>query len=220
MSTNKFVEPEHGTDRVMGVEQLTPANSSSQSSATLTSSSKPSRAKAGRLASACLNLPPAFFSLNMGTGITSILLHNLPYNAGWLQRLGIVIFVLNILIFVLLVIGNLVRYVRWKGIMRSVNTHPLAAMFWGCLPMGFATIVVGLFNFTGITLIGIEYGRVCVCTRLGLSLGEGRAWTLVDRRVIIDTRQPWRDLHDVSCHFSCIYKTDGTMQLHPPNSHC
>ena len=139
-------ENEKTVASAMGVEQISTEGCSSddtlhpKSTRHKAAPSLPS--KPNRLAHAIVNLPPAFFSLNMGTGITSILLHNLPYNAGWLQRLGIVIFVLNIIIFALLVMGNVVRYVRWKGLLASVNTHPLAGMFWGCLPMGFATIVV------------------------------------------------------------------------------
>lgn len=98
----------------------------------------------GRLQHACLNLSPAFFSLNMGTGIASILLHNLPYNAAWLRYIGIVIFVLNIALFALLCVGNIVRYIRWKGIFDATMQHTLAGMFWGCLPMGMATIVVSI----------------------------------------------------------------------------
>lgn len=43
-----------------------------------------------------LHFTPSWFSVNMGTGITSILLHNLPYNNVYLQRISICIFVLNI----------------------------------------------------------------------------------------------------------------------------
>jgi len=96
----------------------------------------------GRMQHACLNLSPAFFSLNMGTGIASILLHNLPYNAAWLRYIGIGIFVLNVVLFALLCIGNLVRYIRWQGIFDATMKHTLAGMFWGCLPMGMATIIV------------------------------------------------------------------------------
>ena len=150
MPNDKPSGPECVDVPAMGVEQLSPVNSSSsECSATLAPGKRvpcpPSQrptVQPNRLARACLNLPPAFFSLNMGTGIASILLHNLPYNAGWLRRLGIVIFILNIVIFALLAVGNIVRYVRWKGVMRSVNTHPAAGLFWGCLPMGLATIVV------------------------------------------------------------------------------
>ena len=96
----------------------------------------------GRVQHACLNLSPAFFSLNMGTGIASILLYNLPYNAAWLRYIGIVIFVLNVALFVVLCVGNLVRYIRWKGVFDATMNHTLAGMFWGCLPMGMVTIIV------------------------------------------------------------------------------
>lgn len=95
-----------------------------------------------RLSHACLNLPPSFFSINMGTGITSILLYNFPYPAHWLRVTGIIIFVLNIAVFCLLAGGNIARYVQYRGVFRATVTHPLAGMFWGTLPMGLATIVV------------------------------------------------------------------------------
>ena len=123
----------------------------SQSSATLHHNQSPpqheckpdrSRPKMSRLEHACLNLSPSFFSLNMGTGIASILLYNLPYNATWLQRIGIVIFVLNILLFVIISSLSIVRYIRWKGIFSALQTHCMAGLYWGCLPMGFVTIIV------------------------------------------------------------------------------
>lgn len=95
-----------------------------------------------RLDEVCLKLPPAFFSINMGTGITSILLYNLPYNAHWLRMLGTIIFVLNVAIFAVLCLANLVRYTRYRGLFTAVANHLAAGMFWGCLPMGMATIVV------------------------------------------------------------------------------
>ena len=96
----------------------------------------------GRLQHACLNLSPSVFSLNMGTGMVSILLHGLPYNAEWLRAISIVIFVLNIVLFVIFLIGTVVRLVLWRGIFTALNRHLMAGMYWGCLPMGLATIVV------------------------------------------------------------------------------
>jgi len=78
----------------------------------------------------------------MGTGITSILLYNFPYQAEWLRTIGTIIFVLNIVIFALLATGNLIRYIRYKGVFTSTLTHPVAGLFWGTLPMGLATIIV------------------------------------------------------------------------------
>ena len=46
-----------------------------------------------------LNFTPSWFSVNMGTGITSILLHNLPYQFNGLKVIGIVVFLFNISLF-------------------------------------------------------------------------------------------------------------------------
>lgn len=82
----------------------------------------------------------------MGTGITSILLYNFPYPTDWLREIGIIIFVLNIIVFALLATANVVRYIRFKGLFVATLTHPVAGLFWGTLPMGFATIVVRSFS--------------------------------------------------------------------------
>lgn len=103
---------------------------------------------------ALLNLSPSFFSINMGTGITSILLHGLPYNASWLRIIADIIFVLNTVVFVLLAGASIIRYIRWKGLFTALNTHVAAGMFWGCLPMAFATIVVSFSPSVGAPLIG------------------------------------------------------------------
>lgn len=47
-----------------------------------------------------LNFTPSWFSVNMGTGIASILLYNLPYQFTGLKIVATVIFVLNIVLFI------------------------------------------------------------------------------------------------------------------------
>jgi hypothetical protein len=155
-----------------------------------------------RLDRACLNLAPSFFSINMGTGITSILVHDLPYNAGWLRRLGDVIFVVNIVVFILLAMGNVVRYARFKGLFASVNNHLVSGMFWGCLPMGFATIVVSTLPFMWILVADTlpEHGRHRLRARMGPPLGPNSLGNVVDRRCPLHLGQFWYDIHDVSFH--------------------
>ena len=114
----------------------------------LTEKEQPARSFSARLDHACLNTGPSFFSLNMGTGIASILLYNLPYNATWLQRIGIIVFVLNIVLFVLISTLSIIRYIRWKGIFTALYKHCMAGMFWGCLPMGMVTIIVSTTRLT------------------------------------------------------------------------
>lgn len=104
--------------------------------------SKRSRRSLSQIA---LHTPPSFFSINMGTGITSILLYKLPYNTDWIQWIAIAIFVLNVAIFVLLAVMTVWRYLRWRGVWRVTLRHGGGAgMFWGCMPMGMTTIVVSI----------------------------------------------------------------------------
>ena len=93
----------------------------------------------------------------MGTGIVSILLHNLPYNARWLYWISVVIFCLNIFLFVFFVLISIVRYTIFRGIFAAMLRHPVQSLFLGTfrgsylrlvlthyqgtIPMGLATIV-------------------------------------------------------------------------------
>lgn len=97
---------------------------------------------ARRLNYRALHTSPSFFSINMGTGIASILLHNFPYHARWLRILGDIVFVLNVVIFVVLLALTLYRHLKFKNSFRITLDHVTASMFWGCFPMGFVTIVV------------------------------------------------------------------------------
>jgi tellurite resistance protein TehA-like permease len=100
-----------------------------------------------------------WFSVTMGTGIVSILLHNLPYNADWIYWISVVIFILNVMLFMLFLLISIVRYTVYKGIFFAMLRHPVQSLFLGTLqprkfpahplandvqgtfPMGLATIV-------------------------------------------------------------------------------
>ncbi|KAK4686977.1 hypothetical protein P7C73_g3143, partial [Tremellales sp. Uapishka_1] len=97
----------------------------------------------------------------MGTGITSILLYNFPYPTVWLQRIGIVIFVLNVVLFVLLVFGNILRYTLWKGVFTATLHHTVAGMFWGTLAMGLATIV-NMIAFVCVPAWGYRWAQLAL----------------------------------------------------------
>lgn len=82
-----------------------------------------------------------WFSVTMGTGIVSILLHNLPYNGVWLYWISVTIFALNVLLFSMGCIMSILRYTLYPEIFRVMITHPVQSMFIGTFPMGLATIV-------------------------------------------------------------------------------
>ena len=87
------------------------------------------------------NFTPSWFAVNMGTGIVSILLHNLPYNAQWLQYVSYVVFALNVLLFVLFFLISILRYTLYPKIWLAMIRHPMQSLFLGCIPMGLATII-------------------------------------------------------------------------------
>jgi tellurite resistance protein TehA-like permease len=77
----------------------------------------------------------------MGTGITSILLHNLPYNGRWLQYISYILFALNVLLFVVFLAISILRYCLYPKIWVSMIRHPAQSLFIGTFPMGLATII-------------------------------------------------------------------------------
>ncbi|KAL2873553.1 Plasma membrane sulfite pump involved in sulfite metabolism [Colletotrichum sp. CLE4] len=78
----------------------------------------------------------------MGTGIVSVLLHNLPYNATWISHgLAVTFFVLNIALFTVFTVITVLRYALYPEIWKAMVIHPAQSMFLGCFPMGFATII-------------------------------------------------------------------------------
>ncbi|PLB49810.1 sulfite efflux pump SSU1 [Aspergillus steynii IBT 23096] len=87
------------------------------------------------------NFTPAWFSVNMGTGIVSLLLNTLPYNGLWLYYISIIIFVLNVLYFATFCVIATLRYTLYPEIFKAMITHPAQSMFLGTFPMGLATII-------------------------------------------------------------------------------
>lgn len=77
----------------------------------------------------------------MGTGIVSILLHNLPYNGVWLSWISILLFGLNVVLFCLFLLLSILRYTLYPQIWVAMLHHPVQSLFLGTFPMGLATIV-------------------------------------------------------------------------------
>lgn len=77
----------------------------------------------------------------MGTGIVSILLHNLPYNAPWIYYISLIFFILNIILFVVFTIISLIRYIHYPEIWGVMLRHPTQSLFLGTIPIGLATII-------------------------------------------------------------------------------
>ncbi|KAJ4859881.1 voltage-dependent anion channel domain-containing protein [Trichoderma breve] len=84
---------------------------------------------------------PAWFTMNMGTGIVSILLHNLPYNGAWLYWISVIFFVLNLTLFILFTVISALRYLIYPGLFMTMIRHPAVPLLSGAFPIALSTIV-------------------------------------------------------------------------------
>lgn len=82
----------------------------------------------------------ARFSVNMGTGIISILLHTAPHQFPGLKVIATVFYVLNIALFTLFAAISILRYTLYPWIFPRMLHHPTQSLFPGTLLMGFATL--------------------------------------------------------------------------------
>ncbi|KAK2764453.1 Plasma membrane sulfite pump involved in sulfite metabolism [Arachnomyces sp. PD_36] len=87
------------------------------------------------------NFLPAWFAVNMGTGITAILLEKLPHQFNGLHYIATCIFALNVFLFCLFLFLSVVRYTVWPEKFMQMINHPVQSLFTGTFPMGLATIV-------------------------------------------------------------------------------
>lgn len=77
----------------------------------------------------------------MGTGVVGILLHNIPWQANWLDYLSIAFFILNTILFFSAFGISVLRYTIWPEIWVVMIQDPTNSLFLGTIPMGFATLV-------------------------------------------------------------------------------
>lgn len=109
----------------------------------------------------------------MGTGIVSILLHNLPYNGRWLYWISVVIFCFNILLFVVFLLISLARYSLFKGIWNAMIRHPVQSLFLGEYLFLRSLFSVTLSNTTIARYFSdgfcndYQHDMSCLCSSLG-----------------------------------------------------
>lgn len=88
-----------------------------------------------------LHFSPAWFSINMGTGIISVLLESLPYRFNGLHALALIFFGINLLLFVVFMVISIIRCIIWPPLLLRTLLNPVSCMFFGSLSMGFTTLI-------------------------------------------------------------------------------
>lgn len=95
------------------------------------------------------NFTPSWFAVNMGTGITSILIHQLPYTTSWLPYVSFAFFGLNVCLFLIFTCITVLRYALYPEIWTAMVNHPGQSLFLGTFPMGLASEWASLWALSG-----------------------------------------------------------------------
>ncbi|KAF8320764.1 hypothetical protein DL93DRAFT_2052461 [Clavulina sp. PMI_390] len=106
-----------------------------------------------------LNFAPSWFSVNMGTGIVSILLKNLPYQFKHLDVIANAIFALNVVLFITFLVVSIIRYTVWPTVWYELIHHPTQSLYIGTFPMGLTTII-NMIVFTCVPAFGKDFATV------------------------------------------------------------
>ncbi len=119
---------------------------------------------------------PNWFAATMGTGILSVSLGQFPEYAVVFGA-GELLWFFNILLFTTFTLIYATRWLRYPEEAKRVFDHPVMSMFFGCIPMGLATIINGFLIF-GIAHIGeraVDIAYSLWWLDVALSVGIGLA---------------------------------------------
>lgn len=64
----------------------------------------------------------------MATGMASVLLHNLPFQFRGLNILAIIVFILNIFLFIIFCIATIARYIMFPHLWKVLWDHPIQSL--------------------------------------------------------------------------------------------
>jgi len=96
---------------------------------------------------------PNWFAVTMGTGVLALTLVQFPVAVPGLHAVAESLWVLNIGLFVLFSTLYAARWIFYFDEARRIFSHPVASMFFGCIPMGLATVLNGFLVF-GVARLG------------------------------------------------------------------
>jgi len=90
---------------------------------------------------------PNWFAAPMGTGILALALAQVPGHLAVLRTLGEGLWMFNIGLFALFSLLYAARWIFFFDSAKRILDHSVVSMFFGCIPMGLATIVNGFLAF-------------------------------------------------------------------------
>ena len=99
----------------------------------------------GDLREVVRHFTPNWFAANMGTGILALMLADFPYHFSGQLVVARGLWSINVFFFGLFMVLFLGRAIFYPAAFRRLFEHPVQSLFIGAIPMGFATIVNGIF---------------------------------------------------------------------------
>ena len=127
--------------------------------------------------------------LRLGTGAISTLFHEFPYgsNTRAMQIIALFFLFLNVVFFIVLTLCGIARYSIYRGIWSTMIRHPVQSLYLGCLPMGFATILIAAvgivhtyFGFGGLRFLLALWGLWWFDVALSLVVCFGQLHVMYD----------------------------------------
>lgn len=103
----------------------------------------------GRLSDLFKQFTPNWFTMNMGTGILSLMIAAFPYQFPGQRYLAEGLWIINIGLFILFSLLFIGRWIFYFQSAKKLLNHPVQSMFLGAIPMGLATIINGFLIFGG-----------------------------------------------------------------------
>lgn len=101
-----------------------------------------------------LEFHPAYFVSIMGCGILSVILHNFPYPAYWLEVCGCIMWGFAVFFFILTFPSFIISMVTVPGNFLKFHRDANTSVYLGCLSMGYTTTFVNfLFGITSKSFI-------------------------------------------------------------------
>ena len=100
---------------------------------------------------------PNWYTTTMGTGILALMLDQLPIAIPGLLQVARGLWFFNIALFGVLVAASIGQWILYRKESIAMFTHPVQSMFYGAVPMGFATIVNGFTVFAPAFIGGGAY---------------------------------------------------------------
>jgi C4-dicarboxylate transporter/malic acid transport protein len=90
---------------------------------------------------------PNWFAVTMGTGILALALAQFPVRIAGLRVVAEGLWLFNIALFSLFTVLYAARWIFYFDGARRIFGHSVVSMFFGCIPMGLATIINGFLAF-------------------------------------------------------------------------